>query len=295
MIDLLKKIFARSKKFEQQNFSKIMKDPKNIYFFLPEKIDLTTKLISKTYNWKDIFPEIHYILPEYFLPLFQKINIEAKLSSLENPTTISDLSVLFNFQQKFNVQRLIRENKNMIIIDSFDRSNIHFIPPPESPFVYIKKFADFFDIPIIEKELLIKKEEINLSITRNELIKNRFQHFLVMNKKKSASRKWSNFLHILKKEFAANIYLIRMRPIKEDFINLKHIECQNLLQLYEWASNTDLFFVDQKDIAKTFQQFGIKTVLIDERQEANIPTIEMQNEKEIIETISKLSGNKRKK
>ncbi len=248
---LLKRLFSRKLSWEQHSFTNIVASGERIVIFCPADSNQTFLILSHILSWKNHFKQISIILPDYDYAFFKRIDKDETTTyfNINNDVKPFNNAVIFNFSSLKKIRKVLNYCKSSTILDINNPANLQFLPTPTDPIFLLKKFADFFDFKWERYQLGIEISKSELMVAKHQFIKNRFKNFILDFSNDLSTKKIENIVHIIKKEFSANVYFTNKRIHDKDFINIEEIHIANLFELYSLAKVSDLLITDRSEIA----------------------------------------------
>lgn len=255
----LKNIFNRRSQWERHSFTDIVASGERIVIFCPKNSYKTSTILSHILSWKDHFKEISIILPDHDYTFFKRIdqNETTTYFKINNDIKPFENAVIFNFNPKKKLRKILDHCKNSTILDINNPANLQFIPTPKDPIALLKKFADFFDFSWNRYKFSIEISNSELMVAKHQFIKNRFKNFVLDFSNELSAKTIEKIVHTIKHEFSANVYFTGKRIHDKDFINIEEIQVANLLELYCLVKACDLLITDKAEIAGTFTDLDV--------------------------------------
>ncbi len=277
----MKNLFKKKLKQSKQNFSELIGNAKRIYTFFPTDVFISHEILTHVYNWNQHFPELIFIVPDFNYKFFEIYGQTENLKfvNFADKFTIQAKSIIFNLNKNIRLEKLLNDKMNSIIVSINDNSNLIFAPKPKSEIEILRKFADFFNLTFEGRELNFEFS----GISKPQFIQNKFPNFIIDIHNKISKKKLTTLVSTFKQDFSANIYLTKNNIGKNEFLNLKKVEIESLIDLLSYALNSDLFITDNASIAQIFSNKETNILFLGNQ---NLDDVKNVNIKDIFEIKS---------
>ncbi|MCK4695200.1 MAG: hypothetical protein KAT74_05540 [Candidatus Cloacimonetes bacterium] len=290
-MSFLEHLLGQKKEPDHIEFTQLLDNCEQLVIIFSENTFKNYEIFNYLSSWRYIFQNFTFILPNFLCSFFEKIDTFPNSNFLQINSEIKPFkkSAIFNFSKNKSINRMLIKCEKSIIIDREDIGNLKFIPSFQSPINILKEFAKFFNLTIIH-------EKINFNFLREDYKKahfnffqNKFLNFTLHINDLSNFKKIEELIITLKQNYPSNIYLTGRILKKHNFINMRNLRDQNLLELYSIAEGSDVFISDNEEVVKIFSDLDVTQLFIDKKQTIkNIRTINPDNIYEVKNMIPEI-------
>jgi hypothetical protein len=290
-MSFLEHLLGQKKEPDHIEFTQLLDNCEQLIIIFSENTFKNYEIFNYLSSWRYIFQNFTFILPNFLCSFFEKIDTFPNSNFLQINSEIKPFkkSAIFNFSKNKSINRMLIKCEKSIIFDTENIGNLKFIPSFQSPINILKEFAKFFNFNIIPEKINFNFLKDDYKKARFNFFHNKFLNFSLDINDLSNFKKIEELIITLKQNYPSNIYLTGRILKKHNFINMRNLRDQNLLELYSIAEGSDVFISDNEEVVKIFSDLDVTQLFINKKQTIkNIRTINPDNIYEVKNMIPEI-------